>query len=1151
MNDERAYIARLESAGAGELAGMLARPTVEEEKTLRVYLGDARYERMHALALRRNVRRAMDRPRGNVVVIPGIMGSELTTVDRRGDSDHVWVQVPRLIAGRLARLRLDEKGLAEHDPNYDVHATGVLKKYYGELLLSLSEHWTVRAFWYDWRKDLNLAADELKARIGGWFGEEAPVHIVAHSMGGLVARTFIKNHPERWKKMRGNEEGAGGRLIMLGTPNHGSFMIPQAIAGIAPIVRQLALLDIVHSVSGLLPIMNSFVGSYQMLPSPLRLPEMRRLYEPAAYGSVGVPQARLTNALKHHEALRPVVDPGRMLYVAGRDQPTIGGINDFGNLADLGSYGVTTRGDGTVSHELGLLAAEDGTEVGTYYIEEEHGNLASNPRVLASLDELLETGKTDALEREPTAGKRGAEGEAGGEDARQRWISAQAAEEERLETLVARNSLRSAGEDADTYVSDDERQIEEIVTREFLGHDGNQNGTNGVPEAPFPTASIEIGLVCGELEDLPYGRVKSRGGDPVDAISVGHYINVRPQEAELALDRAISGALRGEEDGTGLPESDLLLTQYFERGIIRGRLGQPFFLPDPRPGRVGRLIAIAGMGLPGGFGAPELAVLARELCWSLGRMERRHLATVLIGAGTGNLSTREAVSAWMRGIKNAVTGSIDDEGRRLLRVTFVERDPNMIREMADAFREEKRRLEERNRLTVNFHEPTEAQLQRKREEQRREPGEAGRREPGERPPTRITLCLEGDTYRFGAITESASVPERDVSLDPALVMEANQELAAESDAAMQAERGGFLRNLLVPAELRAQFATDAPLVMMLDSTIARIHWEMVARPDHAPPGGPSEFDPDAFLGTGRGFTRQLRTTFAPPPEPPPPPRRILRVLVVADPAEDAHLPGAEEEGAEVAALFENFNAVYEHSSYSRVEVVRLFGPYAATRTNVIRSLMTRSFDVLHFAGHCAYNEDPRKSGWLFSGGKFITANELGRIDRVPKFVFSNACESGVTPDRSERRSDQLAPSFAERFFERGITDFVCTAWPVEDLSARTFALTLYGQLLGLQKPQGREDRYEEAPPQPMYAAMREARLSIADSPDGARTWGAYQHYGSPYFRFFDRETITERRTEREGEAPTEPALGNGQKTRTSTPNHRPQHPNLGHRVTTK
>jgi hypothetical protein len=85
----------------------------------------------------------------------------------------------------------------------------------------------------------------------------------------------------------------------------------------------------------------------------------------------------------------------------------------------------------------------------------------------------------------------------------------------------------------------------------------------------------------------------------------------------------------------------------------------------------------------------------------------------------------------------------------------------------------------------------------------------------------------------------------------------------------------------------------------------------------------------------------------------------------------------------------------------------------------------------------------------------------------------------------------------------------------------------------------------------MYAAMREARLSIADSPDGARTWGAYQHYGSPYFRFFDRETITERRAEREVEAATEPALRNGQRTRTSPPDHRPQHADAGRQVTTK
>ena len=40
---------------------------------------------------------------------------------------------------------------------------------------------------------------------------------------------------------------------------------------------------------------------------------------------------------------------------------------------------------------------------------------------------------------------------------------------------------------------------------------------------------------------------------------------------------------------------------------------------------------------------------------------------------------------------------------------------------------------------------------------------------------------------------------------------------------------------------------------------------------------------------------------------------------------------------------------------------------------------------------------------------------------------------------------------------------------------------------------------------PMHRAMREARLAIATTYNGGRTWGAYQHYGSPNFRFFDHE----------------------------------------------
>ena len=113
---------------------------------------------------------------------------------------------------------------------------------------------------------------------------------------------------------------------------------------------------------------------------------------------------------------------------------------------------------------------------------------------------------------------------------------------------------------------------------------------------------------------------------------------------------------------------------------------------------------------------------------------------------------------------------------------------------------------------------------------------------------------------------------------------------------------------------------------------------------------------------------------------------------------------------------------------------------------------------------------------------------------MPKFIFSNACQSGVTPDRSEERAAGLAPSFAESFFQRGVANFVCTAWPINDSAARTFAIELYSRLIGLQRKKegiGFEKRAEtKENPRYMYQAMQQARKGIRDTETGIRTWGA-------------------------------------------------------------
>jgi pimeloyl-ACP methyl ester carboxylesterase len=1172
MFDEQAFIAQVEMADTEELLRILDHPTVEEEKALRAHLGDERYQRMHGLALRHNVTRSVGQPtKGNVVVIHGIMGAELN-VSSGGDGDLTWVNIFRIVRGWLDRLRLSDDGRTEYNSKFKVRASGIMKRFYGELLLSLAEKWNVRAFWFDWRKDMQLAADNLNTQIDGWFGAHAPVHIIAHSMGGLVARTFMKKYKERWEAMWDKGDAtrpagtSGGRLVMLGTPNYGSFAIPQVATGIEGLVKKLALADLRHSVRELLETFNSFVGSYQMLPSPFVMKPMERLYQSGTYGGYNVPQRHLDNARQYHQFLSDAIDAKRMVYVAGFGQPTFnnikldaGGVN-FLPLDNVDSYEMTLDGDGRVPHSLGLLKG-NGKPVETYFIREEHGKLSSNSQILEALDELLETGKTDDmfadLSQAQAASARGAKDEAhSAEEIKKRWKEEQDADEQRIRISLRRmigrgininapsftradESVEIDEDDAQGRFSPEQRKVEEAITRGFLAsHDGDEAAEESDIERgnEIEDSEIEIGLIYGGIETV-HQKIHGAQVSPVDAIAVGHYIGVQPQAAEKKIDEAISRALLGKDqnDSSEVHEADLILTQYTERGIIHGKLGEPFFMPDPRQekersagaAKYTRLIVLAGMGESGRFGVPELTVLARELCWSLGRMDKRHLATVLIGIGIGNLSMQEAITGWLNGIRRAITGSKFDASRRLQRVTFVEIDPRKIEPLQKMLQEECARQEKLG-LKVKYKPYSEKQLSALKDDELKwdRADWVKRRASIEQTinvaPTRVTLSLDRSrrTYSFGAITADASVPEREVKIDPEVVMQANDELAGEQNMVMQLERGRFLEELLMPNDLRRQLYSRAPLVMMLDATTARIHWEMVAQPSLSGAAERSssrsaqdiKFEyADNFLSTSRGLTRQLRTTFAAPPEPPPPPRRVLRVLVVADPAEDGHLPGAQEEGAAVADIFESYNTVFKDKAQeSRVEVKRLFGPVDATRTNVLRELMVRTYDVLHFAGHCVYQwgGHPELSGWIFNFARreVLSADELNRIDRVPKFVFSNACESGITPDRSGERNVNLAPSFAEAFFARGVANFLCTAWPVDDVAARVFALTLYAGLLGYDdeaadKPDRRPSRREDGPKR-MFEAMRDARLAIARTADGTTTWGAYQHYGNPYFQFF-------------------------------------------------
>src|SRR3989344_3326665 len=156
--------------------------------------------------------------RNPVIIVPGILGSTLF----KGD-DLIWVSLQIIGPGDefLDVLLMDEHG----NPLDEIRAEDIMRKpfpgsdYYDGLIRGLEskgyqENTDLFVFPYDWRLDIGITAEALKAKIEPIIEitGNGKVDIVAHSMGWLVVKDYIDIH------------GAGmlGKVLLLGTPHIGS-----------------------------------------------------------------------------------------------------------------------------------------------------------------------------------------------------------------------------------------------------------------------------------------------------------------------------------------------------------------------------------------------------------------------------------------------------------------------------------------------------------------------------------------------------------------------------------------------------------------------------------------------------------------------------------------------------------------------------------------------------------------------------------------------------------------------------------------------------------------------------------------------------------------------------------------------------------------
>jgi CHAT domain-containing protein len=363
-------------------------------------------------------------------------------------------------------------------------------------------------------------------------------------------------------------------------------------------------------------------------------------------------------------------------------------------------------------------------------------------------------------------------------------------------------------------------------------------------------------------------------------------------------------------------------------------------------------------------------------------------------------------------------------------------------------------------------------------------------------PTRITALqpTEAGGVTWSALTARATVPEREVRLDRDLLAQLIRRLTAPNDRDAR-ELPNFLTRFLVPLDLQVYLGGEAPLIIEVDARTARVPWEFLM------PAAPDAKETAEPLAVAQCFARQMRTSYARTDIDAPAPQE-MHALVIGDPGSGRlSLKGARAEAMAVADVLGRHGITVE--AYIGSADSPQDGVLPATRLDVLAKVLTGRYDIIHYAGHGVFDpRTPELSGWLFADG-LLTARELTQLSRAPWLVMANACWSAARPRaRSEGaagtephpgRQGELAPVLADEFLRVGVGHFIGASWRVPDDTAREFAVSVYGHLLG--EGQAHRDSLGRA----LLHARREQWTAsrTASAAEQRNAWAAYQHYGDP------------------------------------------------------
>jgi pimeloyl-ACP methyl ester carboxylesterase len=963
--------------------------TGDHSGLLEDYFGPEEYAQLRQLSRDASTRTVRGGPK--VLILPGIMGSKIGKPGRFSIFDDVyWFDPVDIAAGRLTDLALS--GAPSR-----FQALGVMLIAYLKLKLRLQIGGYDAEFYpFDWRQSIADLGREFVPALKAKGGEK--VNIVAHSMGGLVARWALGNGA----KCR--------RFIMLGTPNYGSFTPVLALRATYSIVRKMGALDLRHTPEDLArDVFSTFPGLTEMLPFPERFKEVD-LYDLGNWPQPddGLrPRAAILSGVGSVQNKLAGGDE-RFFLIAGVDQETTTGLrkDDAGGFA----YEFSNAGDGTVPLELARMPG-----VPTFHVSEAHGSLPNNTQVARTVLDLLDRGDTSVLPRS--------------HDAEDRRGDVRRVPESELRTepyagrrgaLLSQRELRTAVEEvAAPYAQ------EEVLVPAMPGPAGVLTADALEPGYRHPFDRVVVGRRRQHRIDLRFAFGSITDAD-TRALAVGVFRDVAPSGAASALDQRLGGAI----------------TDVSRRRMFSGDVGEIFMLPTGRHPIAADYIAFVGLGAFDRFTNEVVQIATENLIRTFVSCQVEEFATVLLGAGSGEgpgAALRSLLAGFIRGLSDA------DKDHHFRRLVICEKNQERYTELkAELYRLSSTSLCRDVEFTFDevplksaFEAPR-AALSVRRD---RDPVYLIVRQEQSR---KNAFDLRSSVLTAGSkatvVTGVQNVQDIELrALTTRLVNPAITDLSTDGDK---------LGKLLLSEEVRAVLPRykQHHLVVVHDAAISSVPWETLAFVDA---NGPKDvWFPASEKGLSHRYAAENLSVAKWLEE-----RLdddVLTVLLVVNPTED--LDGAEQEGRRVQQLFNQVTGC-------RLDTLR---GTAATRPALLSAFGSGKYDLIHYAGHAFFDQEkPERSGILCHGDAVLSGSDLAGLGNLPTLVFFNACEAGRLRGKAGLRKKALSQvvaearvkklgegvSFAEAFMRGGVANFIATYWPVGDQAATVFAETFYVRLM--------------------------------------------------------------------------------------------------------